>query len=437
MEETERPRKVQKLDHFMENFVEDEDTSTAAGDRSLSKSAEEAIQSQPCPKETANDHGDDEDEIVDTGVTDTTGKENGNSAAPTLSKNQLKKKLRDEKWEAGKEFRKAKKKQKRKEKKEKLRAAKKQSFQNSSGAGENGASKESTVRGVETIKSRTLLPLAFIIDCGYDELMHDKERKSLSSQVTRSYSDNIKSPYRAHLMVSSFNGLLKERFDGTLRKDYENWKGVTLTQDGYMAAAELAKSQMSGPNGGEMAGPFTGKASTNAEEEGEIVYLTSDSPDTLTELKPYSTYIIGGIVDKNRHKGICYKSAMDNGIKTAKLPIGDYMKMNSRFVLATNHVVEIMLKWLELGDWGESFMQVMPKRKGGELKGKDGEATPDQEALEQEAQEQEDQQQEDQEQEDQGQEDQGQEDQEPEDRGQEESADREQDDTKGIDTDNN
>ena len=101
----------------------------------------------------------------------------------------------------------------------------------------------------------------------------------------------------------------------------------------------------------------------------EIVYLTSDSPHTLDRLKPYSTYIIGGLVDKNRHKGICYKTACDKGIRTAKLPIAEYMEMQSRFVLATNHVVEIMIRWLECADWGESFMKVMPKRKGGNLKG--------------------------------------------------------------------
>ena len=99
-----------------------------------------------------------------------------------------------------------------------------------------------------------------------------------------------------------------------------------------------------------------------------MVYLTSESPDTLTELKPYSTYIVGGLVDRNRHKGICYKRAMDRGLKTAKLPIGDYMQMASRFVLATNHVSEIMVRWLELGDWGEAFLRVVPKRKGGVLK---------------------------------------------------------------------
>ena len=33
-----------------------------------------------------------------------------------------------------------------------------------------------------------------------------------------------------------------------------------------------------------------------------IVYLTADSEQELTELKKHETYIIGGICDHNRHK---------------------------------------------------------------------------------------------------------------------------------------
>lgn len=79
-------------------------------------------------------------------------------------------------------------------------------------------------------------------------------------------------------------------------------------------------------------------------------------------------------MDKNRHKGICYKSAVAKGIKTAKLPIGEYIQMAHRQVLATNHVVEIMIRWLELGDWGKAFIQVIPQRKGGKLKSADHES---------------------------------------------------------------
>jgi tRNA (guanine9-N1)-methyltransferase len=99
-----------------------------------------------------------------------------------------------------------------------------------------------------------------------------------------------------------------------------------------------------------------------------IIYLTSDSPHTLDVLSPFTTYVIGGIVDKNRHKGLCYKRAMARDIPTARLPIGEYMTMQSRSVLTTNHVAEIMLRWLEYGDWAKAFLRVIPKRKEARLK---------------------------------------------------------------------
>ncbi|MCJ1398652.1 tRNA (guanine(9)-N(1))-methyltransferase [Xylographa trunciseda] len=303
---------------------------------------------------------------------------------PPLSKNQMKKLKRKQEWEAGREYRKVKRKEKIQEKKQRKRAAPKDEDSASTTAlptstptarnnkpaiSAQEALKRSSVRSVQ-------LPITVIFDCGFDDLMLDKERISLAAQLTRCYSDNHHAPFQFHMAVSSFDGKLKERFDTVLSGHHQSWKGVRFLADDFVEAAEQAKEWMVGPQGGVLAGAFTGKASSDAEGERvvdtgemETVYLTSDSPDTLTELKPYSTYIIGGIVDRNRHKGICYKRAMDREMKTARLPIGQYMDMASRFVLATNHVSEIMVKWLDLGDWGEAFLKVVPKRKGGVLKG--------------------------------------------------------------------
>ncbi|RMD40160.1 hypothetical protein DV735_g4971, partial [Chaetothyriales sp. CBS 134920] len=248
------------------------------------------------------------------------------------------------------------------------------------------------------------LPITILVDCGFDSLMVEKEIVSLGSQLTRSYADNHRAPFQAHLAISSWGGNLKQRFDTLLNQHYLNWKRVRFEEEDFSAVADKARVWMGGEDGGKLDSVFRKYQSTAVEDKGkndseagadeppasavqqssegsdvnddlrskgEIVYLTSDSPYTLTELKPYSTYIVGGLVDKNRYKGICYKKACEKGIKTAKLPIGEYMSMQSRFVLATNHVVEIMVRWLECGDWGEAFMRVIPKRKGGTLKGED------------------------------------------------------------------
>lgn len=39
------------------------------------------------------------------------------------------------------------------------------------------------------------------------------------------------------------------------------------------------------------------------------MYLTADSPDTITQLEKGKVYILGGLVDRNAHKGLCFKKA--------------------------------------------------------------------------------------------------------------------------------
>ena len=316
-----------------------------------------------------------------------------------MSKRKIKKLKRDQEWEANRDQRKFRRKEKIKEKKARKRAVQGDGnvptagslLPNPSDNAGGGTQSINNVHNPPKEKQKSThpiqLPITIVLDCGFDQLMTDKECKSLSAQITRCYSDNHKAPFKAHLAISSFGGLLKERFDNILSGHYSSWKGVRFLEEDFCEAAQQAKEWMKDrAHGGKLLGALgPHKESSNrppsstkdqdqeAEAEaGELVYLTSDSPDTLTELKPYSTYIIGGIVDRNRHKGICYKRAMDRGVKTAKLPIGDYMQMNSRFVLATNHVSEIMLRWMELGDWGKAFLRVIPKRKGGTLKGLKG-----------------------------------------------------------------
>jgi len=65
----------------------------------------------------------------------------------------------------------------------------------------------------------------------------------------------------------------------------------------------------------------------------DLVYLTADSEIVLEELDLKKIYIIGGLVDRNRWKGITLKKAQEQGIQTAKLPIGNFMKMSSSQVL--------------------------------------------------------------------------------------------------------
>ena len=50
------------------------------------------------------------------------------------------------------------------------------------------------------------------------------------------------------------------------------------------------------------------------ERKADLVYLTADSPNELSELDSKKLYIIGGIVDRNRHKNICFNKAVSQVI---------------------------------------------------------------------------------------------------------------------------
>lgn len=396
--------------------------------------AEQTTTAPPEENPKKRSHEDDEDvnngdnvETISTGENEAPA-EPANTEQPKISKNQLRKqkrqKLREEKREERKLFRK----EWRREKKERKRNARDDKAEEMAKA--EGIDKDEALKRImaeENGKRNKLaqsrpVPIAFIIDCDFEQYMHDNELVSLSGQITRSYSMNKTGLYQAHLVMSSWGGKLKERYD-TILTTHKNWKGATFVEGDFVEAGKVAWDIMHGPKGGKLCealedgkpvdveptsstkpadasvdtapeaatdsneppAPLTPEFSTDS-----VIYLSADSPFTLDKLEPNTSYVIGGIVDRNREKNLCQRRAEEKGIRTAKLPIGEYMQMASRRVLATNHVVEIMSKWLETGDWGKAFMEVIPKRKGGQLKGEEEAAEDEAEAEDYEDGEQED-----------------------------------------------
>lgn len=346
MEAEERPSKIRKLGDVRQTQLNNDDHEEL---QSPEKSFEDQVTSVMAARNPS-------DEVSST-------KDGSMSDGRPISKNAMKRLLREQQWNARQDERK----QKRKEKQVEKRARKRLERTETAAlvaSSENQADGEST-----RASQRVGVPLTFLIDCDFDEQMTEKEIVSIAAQITRCYSENRKAMYRPILSLSSFHGRIKARFETALRNAHTQWGNVRVEEADFAEVAQEAKSwmlEMSGPGLSDCSALAAHKS--DASEDGEIVYLTADSDETLDELRPHSTYIIGGIVDRNRHKGICYKRAKDRGIKTARLPIGEFMKMESRAVLTTNHVYEIMLRWLELKDWGEAFMRVIPKRKGGMLK---------------------------------------------------------------------
>ncbi|KAJ1324462.1 tRNA (guanine9-N1)-methyltransferase [Microdochium nivale] len=347
------------------------------------------------------------------------------AADAPMSKNQLRKLKRQKLWEEKRADKKLIRKEKRHAKQERKREAKAAAAATATGS---EAGKEDVLLVINQNKQppasaahaapglprppkqpSTRVPVTVILDCQYESYMLDKELVSMASQATRCYSDNRKARYRANFVVSSFGGEMRRRFEQVLDNQYKNWKGVHFVEDDFVKAAHDANAYTAGPDGGDksiptLEPPRRGQGQEDGEASGDavvvakppapdskkkarlaahapapeleaddvdksIVYLTADSPYTLDRLELNTSYVIGGIIDRNREKGLCYRVARGRNVRTAKLPIGEFMVLQSRHVLATNHVMEIMLKWLELGDWGAAFMHVIPTRKGGKLRG--------------------------------------------------------------------
>jgi len=102
-----------------------------------------------------------------------------------------------------------------------------------------------------------------------------------------------------------------------------------------------------------------------AERRSSLVYLTADSPVELTELSPDDVYVVGGIVDRNRHKRLTLSAAEAAGIRHARLPLAQHVTLAGSAVLTVNQVLELLLAQLELKDWHAACDRVVPKRKRG------------------------------------------------------------------------
>ncbi|KAJ1652372.1 tRNA (guanine(9)-N(1))-methyltransferase [Dispira simplex] len=175
--------------------------------------------------------------------------------------------------------------------------------------------------------------ITVILDMAFDHLMTEKEIISIASQVTRCYSVNRTAEKMVNLMATDFGGRAKERLEAA--NDAKDWKGFTFEEKGYL----------------------------DLFPKDRLVYLTADSDNVLETLEDDKIYILGTFVDRNRHKGLTYQKAQEQGIATAQLPIGNYLNLTTRKVLTVNQVLEIMLLYLETGDWEKAIVQFIPPRK--------------------------------------------------------------------------
>ncbi|KAL7476760.1 hypothetical protein ACHAW6_002597 [Cyclotella cf. meneghiniana] len=228
-------------------------------------------------------------------------------------------------------------------------------------------------------------------DCSFEEQMTWKETNSLGLQLRYTYAMNRKSSCpvyidvcslkkggdtRAHMeKVAGFPERWVGRAFSTHEAGLEEVYGLTREKDSGNDGHNDNKSTQEGKdeeglqegkpqqNHSHLADPST---SSVAKPQRNLVYLTGDSPNILTTIDNNTTYIIGGIVDRNRLKRAAIDRAESLNIPTARLPLDEHLDFKgSTRILTCNHVFEILLKYRENGyrDWRGAILSVLPGRK--------------------------------------------------------------------------
>jgi len=184
-------------------------------------------------------------------------------------------------------------------------------------------------RKAAALSATAVLPTC-AIDLSFDDLMNDREIASLAQQLSYCHSANRRAGYPMRVVFASLTGRTAEK----LCVGAENWTVQHETR-GYL---ELFKAE-------------------------HLIYLSSESDTPLDTIDPTLVYVVGGLVDHNRHKGLTHRKAVEAGVRTARLPIDEHLDMSQRRVLAVNHVVDILVQRATGLDWPAVLMNVMPERR--------------------------------------------------------------------------
>jgi len=186
------------------------------------------------------------------------------------------------------------------------------------------------------LDARSPMALRVAIDVGFDDLMSDGERKSLASQCGLCHSIASQAEHRPHVALAVCCGTGGgERSLSLLRAaGLEQWQ--PLSWQGGSSASLLSMPGTS---------------------VDDLVYLSPDAPDVLSELMPSAVYVIGGLVDRHKVRGASRERAAALGIRCARLPLAEHLpadmrgKSNALDALNVNAVFRLLVEWSRSRDW--------------------------------------------------------------------------------------
>ncbi|EAN94865.1 hypothetical protein C3747_104g35 [Trypanosoma cruzi] len=95
----------------------------------------------------------------------------------------------------------------------------------------------------------------------------------------------------------------------------------------------------------------------------QVIFMTADTENVLERLDPGTVYVVGAFVDHNARKFLTRDAARRHGVRMARLPLEESMEVGNRCkVLTVNHVVEVLCRYADRGEWRSAF-DVLPTRR--------------------------------------------------------------------------
>ena len=220
-------------------------------------------------------------------------------------------------------------------------AVKKQTFTEEEIAARASARAERRAIDLINVKKRMENAPRVVIDLDFFDQMTKGEKRSCMQQLMYAYAVNKAAERPLRLCYYGVPDEVSEKFD--LKEWRDGNRGGQLHDFDARSYADVLFPTV---------------------PRQDIVYLTADAEEELGQgpLDKTKTYIIGGIVDHNRLKGVTAAKAKEQGIRYARLPIGNFGSKFSK-VLTINHMVEVLLEFAATNDWERSLMLGIPQRK--------------------------------------------------------------------------
>ncbi|KAH8614281.1 putative tRNA (Guanine 1) methyltransferase [Trypanosoma vivax] len=95
----------------------------------------------------------------------------------------------------------------------------------------------------------------------------------------------------------------------------------------------------------------------------QVVFLTADTDTALERIERDTVYVVGAFVDHNARKYLSRDAAAQYGVRMARLPLVESIEVGNRCkVLTVNHVVDVLCRYADCGDWPTAF-DVLPTRR--------------------------------------------------------------------------